>query len=517
MASGAGKDLPLTEVGGLFVPAIRLPRDYGRTDEFVRLARVGGVAGFIVFGGDRELTPPFLRHLREAAGRPMLLMADYERGAGNQVEGMLELPPLMALGASRSPEAAYMAGKITALSARAMGVNCVLAPVLDVLSRPENPIIGTRAISDDPDLVTRIGLAFIEGVQEEGVLACAKHFPGHGDTERDSHTALPVVTATIDVLRARELPPFREAVRAGVRMLMTAHVVYEALDPGVPATYSPRILRDLLRREWGFGGLVITDALTMEGARLEGADPGAEALKAGADLLLYPPDPWAAIADLRAAVALGRVAGETLAESRARVALVTGDLAGEAPLRRELGAEYEYAALDMARRSLTVLRDGDGLLRRAAAGPGEVLGLVLDDDGVPERARAFDPAKPWCRAGVVQVTPEGTGVLSGLAGAIRQADLVVMGLFGDVRMAKERAGLCPALRGFASEVLAEHAAKTLVVVFGNPVLLAGLAARNVVLAWGDAEVCRRSALEAIFGGGTMPGRLPLGPGAAGGS
>jgi hypothetical protein len=115
------------------------------------------------------------------------------------------------------------------------------------------------------------------------------------------------------------------------------------------------------------------------------------------------------------------------------------------------------------------------------------------------------------------VTPEGTGVLSGLAGAIRQADLVVMGLFGDVRMAKERAGLCPALRGFASEVLAEHAAKTLVVVFGNPVLLAGLAARNVVLAWGDAEVCRRSALEAIFGGGTMPGRLPLGPGAAGGS
>lgn len=509
MAGGAGQDLPLTEVGGVFVPAIRLPRDYGRLDEFIRLAREAGVAGFIVFGGDHELTPPFLRRLRAAAGRPLLVMADYERGAGCLVSGMLELPPMMALGATRSPEAAYMAGKITALSARFLGVNCVLAPVLDVLSRIDNPIIGTRAISDDPDLVIRIGLAFIEGVQEEGVLACGKHFPGHGDTERDSHTALPVVTAAREVLDRRELPPFKEAVRAGVRMLMTAHVVYDGLDPGVPATYSSRILRDLLAKEWGFGGLTITDALTMEGAKREGADPGVEALRAGADLLLYPPDPWAAIEAVRAAVTRGELAASVIAESRARIALITGDLAGEAPVERDLGAEYGYAAQEIARKSLTVLCDRDGLLARAASGAGEVLGLVVDDDGSPDRARAFDPGKPHFPAGVVQVTPEGTGVLSGLADAIRHADLVVLGLFGDVRMAKERAGLCPALRGFATEVLAEHAAKTVVLCFGNPVLLAGLPARTVVLAWGDAEVCRRAALQALFAGGQMPGKLPL--------
>ncbi len=509
MAGDPRQDFSLTDVGGLLVPAIRLPRDYGRSDEFVRLAREARVAGFIVFGGDRELTPPFLARIREEAGRPLLMMADYERGAGALVEGMLELPPAMALAATGAPDIAYMAGKITALSARAVGVNVVLAPVLDVLTRLDNPIIGTRAYSDDPDLVVRMGLAFIEGLEEEGVLACAKHFPGHGDTDLDSHTALPVVHAPRDILESRELAPFRAAVRAGVRMVMTAHVVYEGLDPGVPATYSRPVLDGLLRREWGFGGLVITDALTMEGARIEGADPGVQALRAGADLLLIPPDPWRAVEALRDALAEGRVTRDLVQERLGRIALVAGDLASEVPPARDLTAEYGYAAEEAARRSLTVLADRDGLLRRFASSPGECLGLVVDDDTTPGRARAFDPARRAFSAGIVQVTPDGTGLSGGLAESLRQADTILLGLFGDVRMAKERAGLCPALRGFAGEVLREHAAKTVVVVFGNPCLLAGLGVRTAVLAWSDAEVCRRAALHALFEGRAMPGRLPI--------
>ncbi|MHC4913218.1 MAG: glycoside hydrolase family 3 N-terminal domain-containing protein, partial [Planctomycetota bacterium] len=274
--------------GGLLVPAIRLPEDYGRREEFERLVREAGVAGFIVYGGDAELTRPFLRRLREVAERPLLLMADYERAAGQMVDGMPATPPAMALAATGSPETAYMAGKITALQARSLSISVALAPVLDVLTLPENPIVGTRAFSDDVDLVTQYGLAFIEGVQEEGVFACAKHFPGHGHTSLDSHTHLPRVEETAAELGLRELPPFREAARAGVALVMTAHVVYACLDEAEPATFSRGIVTDLLKERWGYAGLVITDALMMEGAKQGEGHPAVRALNAGVDLLLCP-------------------------------------------------------------------------------------------------------------------------------------------------------------------------------------------------------------------------------------
>ena len=495
--------------GGLVVPAIRLPRDYGRFDEFARLLDEGGVAGFIVFGGDAELTPPFLRRLRAAAARPIFLMADYERGAGQMVSGYPEFPPAMALAATGTPEDAYMAGKIAGVSARQLTVNVVLAPVLDVLSWSQNPIVGARAFSDDPDLVVKYGLAFIEGVQEEGVLACAKHFPGHGDTRLDSHTHLPVVKAAEDVLRHRELPPFRAAARAGVGMVMTAFAVYEGLDPDHPAAFSERIVSGILRDEWGYGGLVITDALVMEGARRGPADPVVAALRAGSDLLLYPEDPWATIERIEAGLEAGEISLDAIAMSRGRAMMVAGDLLSEAPPRKDLSAEYGFAIREMGARSLTVGGDPDRLLERAARGGEEVLGLVLDDDAAPARAKAFEPWREFFGAGIVHVTPEGTGTAGGLAETIRGADLVVLGILGDIRAGKGRAGLGPELTGFAREVLRNHPRKTLSIVFGTPCLAEELPLRNVVFAWGPGEGMVRAALDTLFAGGAFPGRLPV--------
>jgi beta-glucosidase-like glycosyl hydrolase len=506
----AGPQLP----GGLLVPAIRLPEDYGRLDEFSRLLTEGGVAGFIIYGGDSELTPPFLRGLREIADRPILLMADYERGAGQLVSGMPELPPAMAIGATGSTEAAYMAGKITAISARSLGVGVVLAPVLDVLSRPTNPIAGSRAFSDDPDLVTRLGLAFIEGVQEEGVLACAKHYPGHGDTELDSHADLPEVLATAEVLRERELVPFQAAARAGVGLVMTAHAIYPAMDPDHPATFSRAIVTDVLKEGWGYGGLVITDALNMEGAKRSGVDPAIAALEAGVDLLLCPEDPWQTIEDIDAAVKAGRLSEEALLMSAAKSALAAADRIFDAPVRKDISAATAYEMDRIAAGSLTVGADPDRLLDRLPNRSEVVCGLILDDDGVPKRARAFDTRREEIRDLPLHVTREGTGSHANVAERLREADLIALAIFGDIRAWKKRAGLGPELTGFARAVLEEHAKKTLAIVFGSPCLVMDLPVRNVVFAYGDTSVTKRAALEAIFEGGPMPGRLPAaaGPG-----
>ncbi|MEN8149505.1 MAG: glycoside hydrolase family 3 N-terminal domain-containing protein [Planctomycetota bacterium] len=500
--------------GGIVVPSIRLPEDYGRIEEFERLLTEAGVAGFIVYGGDEELTPPFLARLRKTAGRPILIMADYERGAGQHVTGMPELPPMMSIGATGSAESSYMAGKITALSARAVGVNVVLAPVLDVLSRATNPIAGSRSFSDDPDLVTRLGLAFIEGIQEEGVLACAKHYPGHGDTALDSHADLPRVDAPPEVLSERELVPFRAAARAGVGMMMTAHAVYPAMDPAGPATFSAPIVSGLLKDRWGYGGLVITDALNMEGAKRGGAAPEVSAVNAGVDLLLYPEDPWAAIETLRRAMEDGTVSEESVRMSAAKAALVAADLAFDAPVRKEVTRGYAFAVERIARESLTVGGDPDRLLDRLAGRPGRVCGLIVDDDGYERRARAFDARRDDFTGGVLHVTREGTGFAGDVAEVLREADVVVMGLMGDVKAWKERTGLGPELSGFAGEVLAEHGKKTLAVVFGTPSLVLDLPVRNVVFAYGDVPVTRRAALDDLFDGGAMPGRLPAAAGPA---
>lgn len=287
----------MTDPARLLLAAVRLDRESPHEAARRALADVGtGVGGFIVFGGSCEEVRSLAGRLREAAGRPLWLAADLERGAGQQFRGATCLPPPAALARHPRPEEAVRAAaRLTALEARALGLNWALAPVLDLDVEPRNPIVGTRSFGARAEEVTRLGSAWVEACQAVGVAACAKHFPGHGRTRTDSHMELPVVEAGRDVLEA-DLRPFR-AVAGRAAGMMAAHVAYPALGCEGPASRSPEVLRTLLREEMGFEGLVVTDALVMAGFGGGGQTGAAtegwravRALRAGCDLLLYPGD-----------------------------------------------------------------------------------------------------------------------------------------------------------------------------------------------------------------------------------
>jgi beta-glucosidase-like glycosyl hydrolase len=501
------------------VPAIRLPGDYARADHFRELAR-DGVAGFLVFGGDDELLPSFLRNLRESAGRPLLVMTDAERGVGQQVVGCLDLAPLMAVGATSSEERAYQHGRTTAIEARAMGINMVLGPVADVLSLASNPIMGNRSFGSNPELVARLVAAWIAGAQEQGVLACAKHFPGHGDTSADSHAALPVVDADLDLLTCRELKPFQAAVAAGVGAIMTAHVVYPALDatPGLPATLSRRVLVDLLREEMGFGGLVLSDAVIMEGvlvandgSRITEAEASLRCIEAGCDLVLHPTDPYEVATALEKAAAEGRI---DLMSIDGRLQLTLADLAVDSPDFQPMRAEHEYAAFGLARDGLTVIRNEAGLLPLVAKRR-SVFALIVDDDDDPKREEPFRERAADFPGGIARVTPataesEGPRLLDRAA----ESDLVFVAVACSIRAWKGRAGLEPSLVRLLSDVLRAAGERTVVAVLSAPGAVGDVSPppATLVAAWGDAPVCVRAAIDVVLSGGPLRG---LDPGATG--
>jgi len=260
-----------------------------------------GAGGFIIFGGDAEQVTRLIAELRAVAPYPLWIGSDLERGPGQQFAGLPTHPPPSGLAAHTDPTAAAAAaGRGTGRAARALGIDLVFAPVLDLDIEPQNPIVGTRAFSSDPETVARLGAAWIQGCQREGVLACAKHFPGHGRTTTDSHVEIPRVEAGRDELEA-DLLPFRR-VAPQVAAMLTAHVVYPALGSSDPATMAPQVLTDLLRTELGFSGLAVTDAMNMSGFLDAGSDSrraAVKALLAGCDLLLYPEDTVGTVQALR--------------------------------------------------------------------------------------------------------------------------------------------------------------------------------------------------------------------------
>jgi beta-N-acetylhexosaminidase len=277
----------------------------------------------------------------------------------------------MGIGATGSDSAAYEVGRITALEARAVGVHLAFAPVADVNNNPDNPIINIRSFGEDPAAVGRLVAAEIRGLQDHGVLATAKHFPGHGDTGADSHIALPVIAADWRRLDSVELVPFRAAIGAGVDVVMSAHIALPAIDPGElrPGTVAPNVLTGILRDSLGFRGMVVTDALNMAGvANAYGAEAAVRAFLAGADLLLQPADPATAIEAMAKALARGDYSVERLDHSVRRILEAKRAMGlfqrRTVPLDSipELvgSAAFHSIAQDIAERSLVMVKDIGG-------------------------------------------------------------------------------------------------------------------------------------------------------------
>jgi beta-glucosidase len=274
-----------------------------------------GVGGVILLGGCSAELALRTRQLRGWSDSPLLLCADVEEGVGQRFDGASWLVPPLAVGRlhRHDPAAALQLaeryGRCTGREARQLGLNWVLGPVCDVNNNPANPVINVRAWGEDPATTGALAAAFSRGAQSQGVLCCAKHFPGHGDTASDSHLELPLLAHDRARLEAIELPPFQAAIAAGVASVMTAHLLLPALDPLRPATLSAAVLRDLLRRDLGFDGLVVTDALVMEAiaGRYGAGEAAVLALEAGADLVLMPADADQALQAIEAAVLTGRL------------------------------------------------------------------------------------------------------------------------------------------------------------------------------------------------------------------
>lgn len=445
----------------LILPAIRWAEDTGfdHAENAIAEALELGVGGFILFGGPADRVRALTASLRERAGRPLLIGADLERGAGQQFAGLTELPPPLALASLEDVAAVRDAGALTAREALSVGVNWVFAPVADLDLLAANPIVQTRSFGSDPDAVAECVSAWIDGCQSEGALACVKHYPGHGRTSTDSHAGLPVVDADAAALAAVDAVPFRAAIASGVAAVMTAHVAYPALDAeSRPATRSHPIIAGL-RDGLHFDGAVVTDALIMDGAFAGRTEGGAyvEALVAGVDLLLYPRSLRGALDAILAAVESGVLSEHRVAEALARRDRM---LASIAPAGRRAPAATIPGLADrlLAR---AIVRGSPPLLRE----PIEL--VVVDDDvGGPYPASPSDWVARWLDANGVRRGPGGSRVI--LA-------------FAEPRAWKGRGGFGSDARDRLTE---EASAAALVVLFAHPRLAGELpGSAPVLLAW----------------------------------
>lgn len=363
--------------------------EYKKLRHWVADLRIGGllINNRVEFGAARNANPHamavFLNQMQRLARVPLLIASDFEQAASMRVAGGTQFPHSMAFGAAGDIEATRYEGMIAAREARALGVHWIFAPVADVNNNPANPVINLRSYGEDPAQVARHVAAFIEGAHADPahpVLVTAKHFPGHGDTDVDSHLGLPRLAIGRERLEAIELVPFRAAIAAGADAIMTAHIALPELDSsGVPATVSPNVLTDLLRNDLKFEKLVVTDAMTMQGLAqmFDGGEAAVRALLAGADVLLMPPDPEQAIRAVVAAVASGRISRARINQSALRV------LAAKAALgiaRNKFvdvnaianvldSAEAATRAQQIAERAVTLLKNDGELLPLSPSEP----------------------------------------------------------------------------------------------------------------------------------------------------
>jgi beta-glucosidase-like glycosyl hydrolase len=448
----------------LILPALRSEALSGFAHEAGRIADALaiGVGGFIIFGGTAESVRRLTADLLRRAGRPLLLAADLERGAGQQISGLTEFPPPMALASLGDPAVVRWAGAVTAQEARAVGINWIFAPVADLDVVPENPIVQTRAFGGNPNDVATYVRHWIEGCQSAGALACAKHYPGHGRTTVDSHIALPVVEAPAAALRASDLLPFTVAIESGVASIMTAHVAYPTLDSSnLPATLSRTLLGEL-RGISRFDGLVVTDALIMDGALVgrRESDAAVEAIQAGADLLLYPNDPRRVRDALEAALSSGTLGRDRLAESLSRYERALQKASAPTPPVTRGPFDSAEALAD------ALLKNG--MVRGTAGALTAPLDLVVVDDDI---GGPYPPS-----SGDYVHRSLGADLIDRYSGGSR-----VVLVFAEPRAWKGRSGLGEGSR----EALAHHAAGAdLIVLFGHPRLLAELPPRPpVLLGW----------------------------------
>lgn len=491
------------------------------------------VGGVIISVGTPVDVAVKLNDLQMHSEYPLLVGADLEAGAGFRFRGALHsptnivlggataFPAAMAFGAVGDPAYAYEMGRITATEALAMGVHMPFAPVLDVNNNADNPIINIRSFGEDPAMVGEMGASFVRGVQENGAIATGKHFPGHGDTEIDSHLALPVIRVERERMDSVELAPFRSAIRAGMGGIMTGHIAVPALSgERVPATLSSAVLTDLLRGELGFSGVIFTDAMNMGAIdrRFPRGEAAVRAVIAGADVLLMPPNVTEAIDAIERAVQRGRISERRIEMSVTRLLRLKENFRLHenrlVPVERVphiVGIpEHSDVAREVSERSLTLIRNGRRLLPLLGTRSARVMSVTFRPKNDMLASRYFDgELRDTYRRLTSTHLDEDTheAVYDALLTRARRSNLVVVSVYSNF------AGVVEMTEEFVDFVnqLSARRITHVVVSFGNPYLIRDFPdVQAYLLAWSGTAESQRAAANALFGGQAITGTSPIG-------
>jgi beta-N-acetylhexosaminidase len=505
---------------------------YAEVIRWVEQDHIGGVA--MSLGTPVEVAAK-LNDLQRRSRVPLLVASDLEPNLGRLESGLFThylletggataFPPAMAIAATGRDADAYEAARVIAREGRAAGIHVDFAPVVDVNNNPSNPVINTRSFGENPQRVARLSQEFVRGLQDGGELATAKHFPGHGDTDVDSHVGLPVVGANLARLDSVELVPFRAAIGAGASLVMTAHIALPAVagDSSTPATLSPKIITGLLRDSLHFRGVAITDALTMEGVGkgYTTEQSSVLAVRAGSDILLKPSDPTRAINAVIAAVERGEISRARI-DSAARhiLELKTRSGAAFAPivslehLREVIGApEHRALAADIAVRAMTLLRDQGGLV------PLRDTGRVLVVQYAPETelraSRVFAATfraggRTFRQARLARITPGATRDLLDSLGRVADSSSVVIVAAYVRRVEGEGRVAVPQQVASWIESVAQRR-PIVVAAFGNPYLIRQFPSVSAYLvAYGVNDDLERAAARALRGQAPITGKAPI--------
>ena len=524
------RDMTLDEkIAQLFV--VRIDGEFQNANtpsyrETVALVEEFG-AGGLIFGPGTPMTQIAMANdLQAKAERPLLVAQDTEWGVGMRIDEATSFPPAMAIGATRDASHAYRVGYATAREARALGVHQLYAPVADVNNNPKNPIINVRSFGESPSLVGTMASAFTRGAQRGGTLATVKHFPGHGDTDVDSHINLPILRFDRSRLDSLELMPFRQTLDAGVESVMTGHLALPKIAAdSVPATLSRPLTHDLLREELGFDGLVVTDALNMQAVtRTFGVgETAVRVLEAGADLVLMSTNPHAAHQAVRRAVTTGRIDTTEINDSVRRLLEVKQNLNLHEARRVSLDTtrhrvarrSHEVLSHTVARESLTLLANADSLLPLTPPEQHDVLVVTLSDSEYPGTGDTFvdrlrdQPAIETLDTRRLDPRSDSADVQDHRADA-SDYDVVVVPSFLRVQAWSGSIGLSDMHHDFLED-LAGTDTPVAFVAFGNPYAPTGLApAPDAILAaYGSGDASQRAAAQALGGGAGTPGRLPV--------
>jgi len=483
------------------------------------------IGGLIVSVGSPLDIATKLNALQQRSRLPLLVSADLEWGAGMRVVGATAFPHIMAVGATGDPRDAYTIGAAAAVEGRAVGIHVNFAPDADVNNNPANPIINTRSFGEDPRTVSRLVAAYVRGLHEHGMLATLKHFPGHGDTQTDSHIGLPVITAGYGRLDSLELVPFRAGIAAGADVVMSAHIAFPALTgSNDPATLSAAVLTGLLRDSLRFPGLVVTDALMMGAivTKYGAGEATVRAFLAGSDLLLIPADPDSAVLAMTAAVAAGRVTPQRLAQSVRRVLEIKRRLGlferRTVPLDsipHVVGSKrFQDAANDIAVRSLTLVRDVGGRLHALRGHPGRLaliayadeangsVGLFLTDL-LRQGGDTVEYFRLWPMSGTLSYDSARATIARAPATVFITNVRPISGK-GNIALPDSLAQLI---------TLTDAARPTVLVSLGSPYLLNQTpAVRSYLIAWSGVRASERAVALALLGrvplGGHLPTRIP---------